>query len=172
MRSSYVSQVLEPSPHCARVSMWLAKKVLRKRHLSTVAIRCSATYRGLASCEEFSVSLTISEVPGQHRGQHVLVTFRFFVGRRTGPLICSCLLWARSIKSRHTFSRACTFREVRVMRWGHDSASAGASRSSQGSGERPTILWFLAGSKASFSPLFILAVWVRGSFVEMGTGGR
>ena len=41
---------------------------------------------------------------------------RFLVGRRTGPLTRRSLLLARSMSSEHTFSRAETLRDVRVMR--------------------------------------------------------
>lgn len=73
MRSSYMSQVLEPSP----------QGVLR------------------------------------------VVTFRFLVGRRTGPLTLRSLLLARSRSSVQTFSRDWTLREVRVMRY--NAGSVGAS---------------------------------------------
>lgn len=43
-------------------------------------------------------------------------TFRTFVGSLTGPLTRSCLLFARSSSSLHTFSSEETFRLVRVIR--------------------------------------------------------
>lgn len=48
-----------------------------------------------------------------------VVTLRFLVGRRTGPLTLRPLERARSRSSVQTFSRAWTLREVRVirMRW-------------------------------------------------------
>ena len=42
--------------------------------------------------------------------------FRFFVGRRTGPLTRKSFVLARSMSSLQTFSSAVTFFEVRVMR--------------------------------------------------------
>ena len=52
------------------------------------------------------------------QGVFLVVTFRLFVGRRTGPLTRKSLDFARSMSSWQTFSRDCTFREVRVTNWG------------------------------------------------------
>jgi hypothetical protein len=59
----------------------------------------------------------ISQVllPSPH-GVFRVVTFRVFVGRRTGPLTRRFLDLARSRSSVHTFSSEVTLREVSVMR--------------------------------------------------------
>lgn len=64
-------------------------------------------------------------VPSPH-GDLRTVSFSFLVGMRTGPVTFKFFSRALFFNSAHTFSRAATFVEVRVirMRWMGDSSTS------------------------------------------------
>lgn len=159
MRSSYVSHVLEPSPHCACVSQRSANKARKDNDICRPLLCINLR----ASCELWE------ELTSQHKHPSGTrpTTSRIartgdlqVLGRQTDGSLDEQLLAmgaldqlaAHLLEGLHLSrgeSDALRPRERVSMRYFMATASIEEPR---------TILWFLAASRPSFSPLFILAV--------------